>query len=96
MYDTKWGRFKPEPKFNVVQSPCPFVLNNKKTYRVPEENENQDNGSKVWISVWTRDNALCKCASALCVPQSKLAFVFRGKGNVSDDERNAWHPDVHV
>ena len=33
-YDEKWGRFTPEQRFNVDQSPLPFALNSKRTYEL--------------------------------------------------------------
>ena len=35
-YDAKWGRFLPSQRFNVDQSPMPFVADSKKTYEIIE------------------------------------------------------------
>ena len=34
-YDKKWGRFKPNQRFNVDQVPLPFVLDKNITYEKP-------------------------------------------------------------
>ena len=31
-YGSKWGKYKPQERINVDQSPLPFVVNSKKTY----------------------------------------------------------------
>ena len=33
-YDTKWGRFTPERRFNVDQVPMSFAIDSKTTYEV--------------------------------------------------------------
>ena len=45
-YDPRWGRFPPNMRFNVDQSPLPFVIDHKRTYEVVDKNQRYD---KVWI-----------------------------------------------
>ena len=46
-YDEKRGRFPPECRFNVDQSPCPFVFDSSRTYHQFTEDQHNE---KVWIS----------------------------------------------
>ena len=46
-YDEKWGRFPPECRFNVDQSPCPFVFDSNHTHHQSTEDQHNE---KVWIS----------------------------------------------
>ena len=46
-YDSKWGRFRPSHRFNVDQSPLPFVTDHKRTYEVIEKKEQRY--KNVWI-----------------------------------------------
>ena len=48
-YDAKWGRFIPEQRFNVDQSPCPLAINVKKTYEIIESGDKQNRYHKVWV-----------------------------------------------
>ena len=45
-YDTKWGTYLPSQRFNVDQSPLPFVFDVKRTY----EQMNYKHSEKVWIA----------------------------------------------
>ena len=42
-YDFKWGRFRPSNRFNVNQSPLPFIIDQKRTYEVIEKKEQRYN-----------------------------------------------------
>ena len=42
-FTTKWGRWKPERRFNVDQVPCPFIIDQDRTY-------DEKGSSSVWIS----------------------------------------------
>lgn len=45
-YNEKWGRFPPEFRFNIDQSPCLFVLDsNRIYYQFTKKQHNQ----KVWM-----------------------------------------------
>ena len=46
-YEVKWGRFPPSQRFNVDQSPMPFVVDSKKTYEIIKLG---DKHQKTWIS----------------------------------------------
>ncbi len=48
-YDSKWGRFPPEKRFNVDQVPLPFAIDRNTTYEVeiPKEEKRYH---KVWVS----------------------------------------------
>ena len=45
-YNEKWGRFLPNQRFNVDQSPLPFVVNTKRSY----EQVQYKHTDKIWIS----------------------------------------------
>jgi hypothetical protein len=45
-YDTKWRRFLPNTRFNVDQSPLPFVIDHKRTYEIIGKDQHHQ---KVWI-----------------------------------------------
>ena len=64
-YDEKWGRFTPEQRFNVDQSPCPFALNLKRTYHLFEDGTDQHQ-QKVWISQPGSDLEKRQCSSRQC------------------------------
>ena len=40
-YDHKWGRKKPNQRFNVDQTPMPFVINAKSTYEEIQKNHQE-------------------------------------------------------
>ena len=89
-YNDKCGRFTPEQRFNVDQSPCPFALNMKRTYHTTEKGVDQHQ-EKVWIS--QPGSGLDKRSLQICVRpkgvQPRLGIMFRGKGmRISDAERN--------
>ena len=42
-YDEKWSRFPPECRFNVDQSPCPFVFDSSRTYHQFTEDQHNEN-----------------------------------------------------
>ena len=87
-YDDKWGRWMPSRRFNVDQVPCAFVIDQSSTY--------DERGSKsVWIS--QPGNGLDKrqCTLQICIcPEDDQpvppAIIFRGKGNVSQKEKDAY------
>ena len=99
-YDDKWGRFTPEQRFNVDQSPCPFALNPKRTYHLFEDGVNQQQ-DKVWIAQPGSGLDKRQCSLQVCVrpvgSQPCLGIIFRGKGKrISDAERNSYHKSVDV
>ena len=99
-YNEKWGRFLPEQRFNVDQSPLPFCVNMKKTYHKFDEGKSHRH-DKVWISQPGSGLDKRQCTLQVCFRptgvQPKLAIIFRGTGKrLSDDEKMAWHPDVDI
>jgi len=98
-YDPKWGKYKPEERINVDQSPLPFVVNLKKTYEyIPP---GQGASHNTWISQPGSglDKRQCSLQVTFRVQgdQPKLAIIFRGKRKrLTDDEKLAWHPDIDV
>ena len=97
-YDEKWGRFTPEQRFNVDQSPLPFVNTTKRTYEIVKK---KDRYHKVWISQPGSGLEKRQCTLQICVraagEQPRLAIIFRGKGmRISSDEKASWHKDVDV
>ncbi len=100
-YDAKWGKFRPEQRLNVDQSPLPFAMDVKKTYEMVEPKNPENRYHKVWISQPQSGLDKRQCTLQLCLrptgQQPRLAVIFRGKGKrISEDEKNAWHPDVDV
>ena len=98
-YDPKWGRFKPYQRFNVDQSPLPFVIEKKSTYEeLPDKNESRQH--KVWISQPGAGLEKRQCSLQIVFrpegQQPRIAIVFRGKGFITEDERQAYHKDVDV
>ena len=97
-YDDKWGRFRPEQRMNVDQSPMPFAMNPKRTYELIEENGRYH---KVWIAQPGSGLEKRQCTLQICFNptgiQPRLAIIFRGKGKrISEEEKSAWHKDVDV
>lgn len=97
-YDEKWGRYKPRKRFNVDQSPLPFVLYRGKTYEHFEPGESQT--KKVWIAQPGSGLEKRQCSLQICLrPEGecpRLAIIFRGKGRVTTEEKEAWSKDVDV
>ena len=81
-YDEKWGRFPPECRFNVDQSPCPFAFDSSRTYHQFTEDQHNE---KVWISQPGAGLDKTQCSLQICFsPEGKqppLGIVFRGAGN---------------
>ena len=97
-YHSKWGRFLPEERWNVDQSPLPFVVNSKRTYETENARGNKDH--KVWIA--QPGNGLEKRQASLqiCIrpdgTPARLAIIFRGQGNITKVEKQAYHKKVDV
>ena len=97
-YDNKWGRFLPSQRFNVDQSPMPFVVDCKKTYEIINPD---DKYQKTWIGQPASGLEKRQCTLQVCTradgKQPRIAIIFRGKvKRVRPDEEAAWHPDVDV
>ena len=92
-YDLKWGRWLPKKRYNVDQVLLPFVVDQSSTF--------EEKGSK---SVWVRQvgSGLDKrqCTLQLCIrpegSQIPPAIIFRGAGNVKQDEKARYDQRVHV
>ena len=98
-YDAKWGRFLPNQRFNVDQSPLPFAIARSRTY---EEGRpcGESRNHKVWISQPGSGLEKRQCTLQIVFrpegKQPRICIVFRGKGRISEDERENYHKDVDV
>ena len=92
--DATYGRWLPEQRYNVDQVPLPFVIGQEKTY--------ESSGSKqVWVSQPSSGLDKRQATLQLCIKASgsqivKPAIVFRGKGNITPDEKLQYDKDVDV
>ena len=97
--DARWGRFKPNQRLNEDQSPLPFVIEKKRTYEEKPE-LGQSRSHTVWILQPGAGLEKRQCSLQLCFscegPKPKPAIVFRGKGCISNDEREAYHQGIDV
>ena len=96
-YDNKWGRFKPNQRFNVDQTPMPFVVNTKRTYEELQKNHEE----KIWISQPGSGLDKRQCTVQMLTradgEQPRIAIIFRGTGkSIREDEKASWHPGVDV
>ena len=99
-YDTKFGRFLPS-SYNVDQSPLPFVIDTKKTYKLLDKKNPENKNKKVWVSQPTPGFEKRQCTLQICVraagQQLRIAIIFRGKGlRISAAEKASWHASVDV
>ena len=87
-FSNKWGRFPPCQRFNLAQSPMPFVANQERTYEII----NPGDKHKTWISQTPlefdkrqRILQVCICGDS---EHSRIAIIFRGAGkHVPQDEK---------
>ena len=92
--DGKYGRWLPQNRYNVDQVPLPFVIDQDKTYEMK--------GSEhVWVSqpssgLDKRQATLQLCIRAEGQQNVKPGIVFRGKGNVSTEEKAQYDEGVDV
>ena len=92
--DTNFGRWLPKDRYNVDQVPLPFVIDQETTYDVA--------GTKqVWVSqpasgLDKRQATLQLCIRAEGKQNIKPAIVFRGKGNVTSEEKEKYDQGVDV
>lgn len=97
-----WGRWLPENRLSVDQVPCNFREGAKATYDFV-------GSDRVWIAGIKADDGKRFCTLQIVARaangredqprrgQPKLGIIFRGTGcRVSLEERNQWHPDIHV
>ena len=92
-YDAKWGRFLPSQRFNVDQSPIPFVADSKKTYEIIKQG---DKHQRTWVSQLASGLEKNQCTLQVCTrvdgKQPRIAVIFWGKGKrVRPDEKAVWH-----
>jgi len=92
--DPKYGRWMPRHRYNVDQVPLPFVNEQDKTYETL-------GATQVWVSqpsagLDKRQATLQLCIRATGVQNVKPALVFRGKGNVSNEEKEKYDKRVDV
>ena len=88
-YDVKWGRYTPDRRFNVDQTPLPFVIDRKTTY---QESTPKGKKEKVWISQPSCGLEKRQCTLQICFSPVKdkcrVAIIFRGTGKrISADEK---------
>ena len=92
--DMKYGRWMPKQRFNVDQVPLPFVVEQDRTYDF--------SGSKqIWVSqpgsgLDKRQATLQLYIRAEGRQTVKPAIAFRGKGNVSTQEREEYDEEIDV
>ena len=98
-YNEKWGRFKPNRRFNVDQVPMPFEIEVRTTYKADVSRENKRD-HRVWVENPGPGLEKRQCTLQICIsPESKvrIAIIFRGSGKrISNDEKKAYHPTVDV
>ena len=99
-YDSKWGRFPPQCRFNVDQVPCPFLSDTNLAHHRLAETKTQ---RKSEASLSSNNDMLNKrqCVLQICCspegPQPRLGIVFCDPGKaITEDEIASWHPDVDV
>lgn len=98
----KWGRWLPQNRLSVDQVPCNFREGAKATYDVIGVD-------RVWIAGSKADDGKRFCTLQIIARahngeegqprrgQPKIGLIFRGTGcRISQEEKNGWHPDVHV
>ena len=84
--DRKYRRWMPKQRYNVDQVPLPFVVEQDRTYDF-------STNKQVWVSqpgsgLHKRQATLQLCITAEGKQTVKPAIIFRGKGNVSTEERD--------
>ena len=98
----KWGRWLPWNRLNIDQVPCNLREGSTSTY-------NEKGADRIWLAGTKADDGkrfctlqiICRAANG---PedsprrgQPKIGVIFRGQGlRLSQEEKDAWHPDVHV
>ena len=92
--DPKYGRWIPKNRYNVDQVPLPFVNEQSKTYDTL-------GAKQVWVSqpasgLDKRQATLQLCIRADSKQNLKPALIFRGKGNVSTEEKEKYDKKVDV
>ena len=83
----------PQQRYNVDQVPLPFVVEQDRTFHFSEK--------QVWVSqpgsgLDKRQATLQLCITAEGKQTVKPAIIFRGKGNVSIEERDNYDKDIDV
>ena len=96
-YDDKWGRFVPNQRYNVDQSPHPFVVDVKRTYEQIEYKHTE----KIWIAQPGLGLDKRQCTLQIVTraeeEQPRIAIIFRSQGKrISLDEKVVWYQDVDV
>ena len=96
--DAKWDRFLPSQRFNVNQSPMPFVVDSKKKNQIIKL---EDKHQKTWINQPASGLEKRQCTLEVCTRADgkslRMTVIFCGKGKrVRPDKKTAWHPDVDV
>ena len=92
--DRKYGRWLPQNRYNVDQVPLPFVVDQEKTYDLK-------GAAQVWVAqpasgLDKRQATLQLCIRAEGTQNVKPAIIFRGKGNITQQEKDQYDKDVDV
>ena len=99
-YDAKYGRYLPQERFNVDQSPLPFVIDTKKTYELVERGNKENRYKSVWVNQPGCDLEKRQCTLQIYLgpgKQPRVAIIFRGSGKrITEDEKASWHTDVDI
>ena len=99
-YDSKFGRYSPDRRFNVDQVPMPFAINLTQTYEEGGARRVQRN-RRVWVAQPGAGLEKRQCSLQVCFSpvtnSCRIAIVFRGTGKrISADEKASYHPSVDV
>jgi hypothetical protein len=100
-YDQKWGRFKPDCRFNVDQVPLPFAIDRKTTYHEAPADPVERRGQRVWVNQPSGGLEKRQCTLQVCFSpvgdNIRIAIIFRGTGKrISAQEKASYHPAVDV
>ena len=100
-YNPVYGGFIPSQRYNVDQSPLPFAIDTKKTYKQIRPNDKENRNKNVWVSQPAPCLEKRQCTLQICFrsegKQPRISVIFRGLGKrISAVEKASWHPDVDV
>ena len=92
--DQVWGRWLPEARYNVNQVPLLFIVDQDTTYEITGR-------TSVWISQPSNGLDKRQCTLQLCIRPTDVqpvppAVIFRGQGNIEEEELKLHDPRVNV
>jgi hypothetical protein len=96
--DPKWGRYPPQCRFNVDQSPAPFAMNLKETYTdLDDQHVHLASAGHCGLDKRQCTLQLVFSPDLPADRQPKPGIIFRGKGTrIPRSETEAYHTGVHV